>query len=98
MRLGYRGIHDLAVLPGAGGQFDDIPVGIAEINQAHKAMVNRPAHLPALGLRPLQHGLESVVFDAERDMEVERILPLELERRTRHLKKREARSIVHLEK
>jgi hypothetical protein len=30
VRLGDRRIHDLAVLTGAGGQFDDIAVGIAE--------------------------------------------------------------------
>jgi hypothetical protein len=45
VRLRYRRIHDLTVLSGAGGQFDDIAVGIAEIDRPDKAVVDWPGHL-----------------------------------------------------
>src|SRR5215831_19228370 len=41
VRLRDRRIHDLAVLTGAGGQFDDIAVGIAEIDRPDKAVGER---------------------------------------------------------
>src|SRR5712691_3960821 len=97
VRPRYRGIHDFAVDPGAGGQFDDVAIGVAEVDRAHKPVIDRTAHLAALRLSFLQHALESVVLDAERDVQIERILLLEVERRARHLEEGEAGAVIHLE-
>src|SRR5215831_19338937 len=63
VRLRDRRIHDPAVLTGAGGQFDDIAVGIAEIDRPDKAVVDRPAHLSTLGLGLIQHRVEGLGLD-----------------------------------
>lgn len=61
-------------------------------------MIDRPAHLAALGLRLLQHAVENIGFDAERDVQIKLILALELEWRAGYLEKREARTVIHLKK
>src|SRR5262252_366709 len=98
VRLRDRRIHDLAVLTGAGGQFDDIAVGIAEIDRPDKAVVDRPAHLSTLGLGLIQHRLEGLGLDPERDVQIQRVLALEVEGRTGHFEEGEAGAVVHLEK
>ena len=45
----------------------------------------------------MQHAFEGVGLDAERDVEVQRVLALEVERRARHFEEGEAGAIVHLE-
>src|SRR5215813_1013061 len=97
VRLRDRRIHDLAVLTGAGGQFDDIAVGIAEIDGPDKAVVDRPAHLSTLGLGLIQHRVEGLGLDAERDMQIQRVLALEVEGRTGHFEEGEAGAFVHRE-
>jgi len=69
VRLGYRRVHDLARLPGAGGQLDDVAIGIAEIDRTNKAVVDRPAHLSTLGLSLVQHGVNGLGLDAERNVD-----------------------------
>src|SRR5215469_12767337 len=98
VRFRNGGVHHFAVLAGAGSQFDDIAVGIAKIDRTHKTVIDRAAHLPALRSSLLQHAVESVILDAERDVQIKRILVLELERRAGHLEKSEARAVIHLEK
>src|SRR5215469_16335478 len=98
VRFRDRRIHDLAVLTGAGGQFDDIAVGIAEIDRPDKAVVDRPAHLSTLGLGLIQHRLEGLGLDPERDVQIQRVLALEVEGRTGHFEESEAGAVVHLEK
>jgi hypothetical protein len=66
VRLRDRRIHDLAVLTGAGGQFDDIAVGIAEIDRPDKTVVDRPANLSTLGLGLLQHRVERLGLQEHR--------------------------------
>ena len=83
--------------PGAGGQFDDIAVRIAEIDRPNKAVVDRPTDFAALGLPLLQHFVKDIRLDTECDMQIEVVLPLEIERPAGHLKKREARAVIHLE-
>src|SRR5580700_7648035 len=83
---------------GAGGQLDDVSVRVAEIDRPDKAMIDRAAHLFSFRLRFSQHRFEDVVVDGERDVQVERILPLEFERLAGGLKKRQARAVRHLEK
>jgi hypothetical protein len=61
-------------------------------------MIDRPAHLAALGLRLLEHAVENIGFDAEGDVQIKRILALELEWRAGDLEKREARAVIHLKK
>src|SRR5260370_17308760 len=63
---------------GAGGQLDDVSVRVAEIDRPDKAMIDRAAHLFSFRLRFSQHRIEDVVVDGERDVQVERILPLEI--------------------
>src|ERR1700730_14693073 len=82
---------------GAGGQLDDVSVRVAEIYRPDKAMIDRAAHLFSFRLRFSQHRFEDVVVDGERDVQVERILPLEFERLAGGLKKRQARAVRHLE-
>src|SRR5260221_3978495 len=43
------------MLPCAGSQFDDVTVGIAEVDRANKAMIHGTAHLSVFCLRLLQH-------------------------------------------
>src|SRR6266853_1184214 len=57
-RLRQRGIHHFALHAGAGGQFDDIAVGIAEIDRADKTVVDRPAYFYSLRPPFLQHRIE----------------------------------------
>src|SRR5271165_3561691 len=83
--------------PGAGGQFDDIAVRIAEIDRADKAVVDRPADLATLALPLLQHAVECIGLDPEGDVQIERVLLFEIEGLTGHLEKREAGAVVHLE-
>src|SRR6516162_2419035 len=98
VRFRNGGVHHFAALAGAGGQFDDITVGIAEIDRAHKTVIDRAAQLADLRFSLIQHAVESVILDAERDVQIMRILVLELERRTGHLEKSEAGAVIHLEK
>jgi len=51
MRLGEGRIHHLAVLSATDRQFDDIAIGVAEIDRADKAVVDRAPDFPALGSR-----------------------------------------------
>src|SRR6266403_465740 len=51
VRLRHRGVHDFAMHTGAGRQLDDIAVGVAEIDRADKAVVDRAADLAAFRLR-----------------------------------------------
>src|SRR5438105_2270674 len=95
MWLGERGVHHLPISAGAGGQFDDIAVGIAEIDRADRAVIDRPTHLDTLRPPFRQHRLEHVVLDAERDVQVEIVLPLEVERPVRDLEKGEAGAVIH---
>src|SRR5438105_2461062 len=95
MWLGERGVHHLPISAGAGGQFDDIAVGIAEIDRADRAVIDRPTHLDTLRPPFRQHRLEHVVLDAERDVQVEIVLPLELERPVRDLEEGEAGAVIH---
>jgi hypothetical protein len=46
----------------------------------------------------LQHAVENIGFDAERDVQIKLILALELEWRAGYLEKREARTVIHLKK
>jgi hypothetical protein len=48
VRLRYCRIHDLAVLTGAGGQFDDIAVGIAEIDRCSNISLGERKDSPLL--------------------------------------------------
>ena len=82
---------------GAGRQFDDVAVGIAKVDRPDKAVVYRTADFPTFGLALPQHTLECVVLDPERDMQIQRVLVLEIERRARHLEEGEARAIIHFE-
>src|SRR5258708_30320370 len=83
---------------GAGGQLAEVSVRVAEIDRPDKAMIDRAAHLFSFRLRFSQHRFEDIVVDGERDVQVERILPLEFERLAGGLKKRQARAVRHLEK
>src|SRR5437868_2485919 len=98
MWLGERGVHHLPISAGASGQLDDIAVGVAEIDRADKAVIDRTAHLDALRPPFRQHRLEHVVLDAECDVQVEIVLPLEVERLARHLEESEAGAVIHREK
>src|SRR5712691_1447194 len=82
---------------GAGGQFDDVAVGVAEIDRADKAMIDRAAHLDPFRPALFEHAVEDVVFDAERDVQIEIVLPLEVEGPPRRLEEGEARAVIHLE-
>src|ERR671928_218329 len=97
VRLRLRWVHDLLVNASVGGQLDDVAVRIAEIDRAAEAVVDRAVHLNRAGAALLQHAFEDIVIDAERDVEVERVLALEVERLARHLEEGEAGAIVHLE-
>src|SRR3984893_5335082 len=61
-------------------------------------MIDGAAHLFSFRLPFSQHRFEDVVVDGERDVQVERILPLEFERLAGGLKKRQERAVRHLEK
>src|SRR3954468_10501657 len=97
VRLRLRWVHDLLVNARVSGQLDDVAVRVAEIDRAAEAVVDRAAHLNRAGTALLQHAFEDVVVDTERDVEVERVLALEVERLARHLEEGEAGAIVHLE-
>src|SRR5689334_6669803 len=97
VRLRDRRIHDLAVLAGTGGQFDDIAIGIAEIDRPNKTVVDRPANLSTLGLGLIQHGIEGLGLNPERDVQIQRFLALEVEGRTGHFEEGEAGAVVHRE-
>lgn len=70
-------IGDLSMGSRAGGQFDHAAVGVAEIDRAHEAVVHGPADLPSLRASLLQHALEGVGCDRERDVQAETVLDLE---------------------
>src|SRR6516225_7073002 len=97
VRFRDRRIHNLAVLTGAGGQFDDVAVGITEVDRPDKAMVDRATHLSTLRLGLLQHGVEGLGLDPECDVQIQRVLALEVEGRTGHFEKGEAGAVIHLE-
>src|SRR5262249_30203968 len=97
VRLRLRWVHDLLVNAGVGGQLDDVAVRVAEIDRETEAVVDWPAHLKRAVAALLQHPFEDVIIDAERDVEVERVLALEVERPARHLEEGEAGAVVHLE-
>src|SRR5437867_3244072 len=83
--------------PGAGGQFDDVTVRVAEIDRAHEAMIDRSANFSAFAPRLLQHIVECFGLDAERDVQIQGILLLEIKGHAGYLEKREARAVIHLE-
>src|SRR5262249_15756975 len=51
----------------------------------------------ALRLGLLQHRVEGFGLHPERDMQIQRVLVLELKGQVRHLEEGEARAVVHLE-
>ena len=57
-------------------------------------VIGDAAHLDARGLALRQHRLERVALDLERDVQVEVVLLLELERHVGRLEEREARAVV----
>ena len=61
-------------------------------------MIDRSAHLDPLRPGLVQHPIEYVGFDAERDVKIKRVLPLEVERFSGNLEKCKTGRIVHLEK
>src|SRR5437016_10784534 len=97
VRLRNSRVHDLAMRPCAGSQFNDITIRIAEVDRANKAMVDRPTHRSSFCLRLLQHALKGLRLDPERYVQIQRVLLLEIERQARHLKEGEARAVIHLE-
>src|SRR5262249_24536200 len=62
-----------------------------------KAVVDGAAYLPVFGLPPLQHALENIGLDTERDVQIQRVLIFEIERRAWYLEEGKARAVVHLE-
>ena len=80
-----------------GGQLDHVAVGIAEVDRADELVVGDAAHLAALRLALGEHRVERVGLDLERDVQVEVVLLLELERHVGRLEEGEARAVVELE-
>jgi hypothetical protein len=93
----YCGVHHFAVPAGAGCQLDDISVGIPKIDRPNKTVVNGPAHFSTCPLRLLQHVIEGLWFDTERNVQIEWILRFEIERQSRHFEECQARAVLHLE-
>src|SRR5215831_6377277 len=98
VRLRDRRVHDFLMDPGAGGQFDNIAVRITEIDRADKAVIDRSSDLAAFGLSLLQHIVEDIGLDPERDMQIQGVLLFEVEGLAGDLEEGEARPVVHLEK
>src|SRR5579885_1724120 len=82
--------------PGIGGQFDHIAVRVAEIDRAAEAVIDRAAHLDPMRLALLEHAVEHLVVDTQRYVQVEIVLPLELEGLAGRFEKRETRAVTHL--
>ena len=61
------------------GQFDDIAVRITEIDRIDEAMIGDAAGLDAGCLALCEHGLQHVMRDFERDMQIVVVLHFELE-------------------
>src|SRR5260370_36074431 len=97
VRFRYCGVHHFAVPAGAGGQLDHISVGVPKIDRSNKTMVYGPAHFSTRPLRLLQHGVEGLWFDPERNVQIQWILCFEIERQSRHLEEWQARAVLGLE-
>jgi biotin carboxyl carrier protein len=97
MRFRHCRVHDLLVHSGVGGQFDDVTVWIAKIDRPAEAVVDRPAHFEPPRAPLLEHAVEHFVVDAERDMQVEAVLSLEIEELVWRLEERKAGTVIHLE-
>jgi hypothetical protein len=61
-------------------------------------MVYLAADLPPFRLPLLQHAVESIGLDPERDVQIQGVLALELEGQARHLEKGEAGAVIHIKK
>src|SRR5262249_44838323 len=81
---------------GAGGQFDHIAIGIAKIDRANKAVIDRATNLSPFRFSFLQHALEGVVLNPQRNVQIQCVLIFEIEGRSRHLEKSKAGTVVHL--
>src|SRR5262245_60209729 len=90
-------IHRAVLARNLGRQFDDIAVGVAEVDRADELVVGDTAHLAALRLAFGEHLVQRVRLDLERDMQVEIVLVLELERHVGRLEEGEAGTVVELE-
>src|SRR5580704_5779594 len=55
-----RRIHRAFLAGNLGGEFDDIAVGIAEVDRTNESVVAHAAHLAALGLALGEHLVEGV--------------------------------------
>ena len=82
----------LQVLP----PFDDIAVGMAEKDRPDKAVVDRPAHLSTLCLGLLQHRREGLGLDPAGDVQIQRVLAPEVERRAGLARRRQGRKVINL--
>src|ERR1700759_2620166 len=83
---------------GAGRQFDDIAVRVAEIDRPDKTMINRSAHLVPFVFGFLQHVVKDIGFAAEGDVKIERVLSLEVEWPIRDFEKSQTGTVIHFEK
>src|SRR5207253_8964449 len=57
---------------------------------------SRPAHFDPFRLALLQHAVQNIVVDAEGDVQIEVVLPLELEGLVRHLEEGKAGVDLHI--
>jgi hypothetical protein len=58
-------------------------------------VVDRPANLSTLGLGLLQHRVEDLGLNPEGDVQIQRVLALEVEGRAGHLEEGEAGAVIH---
>ncbi len=77
-----------------GGQLDHVAVRIAKIDRADELVLGDTARLDAARFPFRQHVAQHRCIDLERDMEIEVVLRLELERHVRGFEKGEERAVV----
>jgi hypothetical protein len=92
----HRRIHHLLVHASVGGQFDDVAVRVAKIDRPTEAVVDRSAHFDSRRPPLIEHAVEHVVVDGERDVQIEVVLSLEIERLVRRLEEGKAGTVITL--
>jgi hypothetical protein len=79
----------------ARSELDDVSVRIAEVDRANRPVIRDAARVDARASPLLEHRVERRVVHFERDVQIEVVLLLELERPLRHFEEREARAVAH---
>jgi len=90
------GAHVVIMIWPFRGQFNDVAIGIPEIDRVDESVIGNPPGLDPVCDAFVHHLLQPVVFDLQRNVQIKVALVFKLERCLRIVKKGKKRPVSHL--